>query len=163
LDWGVAFDLRRRPAPGTTPRPQVFGTPAYMAPEMAGGDPGHLDERTDVYLLGSALHEVLTGRPRHLGGTLAEVILAAYRSEAGGRECLIAVARFELDRENLAGAEALLAELHGVPPDLQVQLLRLRARRTEEKLELEGLRRLRHEADTGVGGRARAWATAGLF
>jgi hypothetical protein len=56
LDWGVA---RRTSDPASS---AVVGTPSYMAPEMADGK---ADERTDVFLLGATLHEVLTGAPRH--------------------------------------------------------------------------------------------------
>lgn len=55
-DWGIAT---RVGASGEA----LCGTPGYLAPEMATG--GTVDERTDVYLLGACLHEVLTGEPRH--------------------------------------------------------------------------------------------------
>ncbi len=72
LDWGVAR------MPDDADDESVVGTPAYMAPEMARR--GKVDARTDVYLLGATLHEVLTGRARHMGETVGEVIRAARRS-----------------------------------------------------------------------------------
>jgi serine/threonine-protein kinase len=75
LDWGLAL---RTTAPARG-RAKLLGSPAYMAPEMAAVEP--LSTRTDVYLLGATLHEVLTGRPRHRGETLRQVLLCALQSE----------------------------------------------------------------------------------
>jgi len=50
------------------------GTPAYMAPEMLARNLEELDIRTDVYLLGSVLHEILTGTPPHRGNTIMELL-----------------------------------------------------------------------------------------
>jgi eukaryotic-like serine/threonine-protein kinase len=78
VDWGLAVRLAHQPLAAETPQP-VVGTPAYMAPEMVAGQP--VDERTDVYLLGAILHELLTGAPPHGGETMMAVLAAAYVSE----------------------------------------------------------------------------------
>ncbi len=76
VDWGIAVRLGDRTSKG------LVGTPSYMAPEMLDGDASRVDARTDVFLLGATLHEVLTGEPRHGGATLYEVIVRAYDSAA---------------------------------------------------------------------------------
>jgi serine/threonine-protein kinase len=77
LDWGVATGIERTARPA---RHALRGTPAYMAPEMVSPRAGMIDERTDVYLLGTTLHVALTGRSRHEGRTLLDVLGAAYAS-----------------------------------------------------------------------------------
>jgi serine/threonine-protein kinase len=76
VDWGIATRIPAA-APGSA---AAVGTPAYMAPEMVWGDAGLVDVRTDVYLLGATLHNVLTGEPRHEGDGVFEVLLAARES-----------------------------------------------------------------------------------
>jgi serine/threonine-protein kinase len=49
-----------------------------MAPEMLGG--GRLEERTDVYLLGAILHEILVGRPPHVGDSFRAIVASILRS-----------------------------------------------------------------------------------
>src|SRR5208283_3668571 len=60
-------------------KPELCGTPAYMAPEMAAG--GAIDERTDVYLLGATLHEILTGHLKHPGTNVSEILEGIARHE----------------------------------------------------------------------------------
>jgi serine/threonine-protein kinase len=59
----------------------VMGTPAYMAPEQARGEIDRLDERCDVFSLGSMLCEVLTGAPAFTGRTSADIQRQAARGD----------------------------------------------------------------------------------
>ncbi len=50
----------------------VMGTPAYMAPEQAAGDP--VDHRADLFSLGCVLYEASTGRRAFAGTTVMAVL-----------------------------------------------------------------------------------------
>ena len=73
VDWGLALRLDEAVTCG------LAGTPGYMAPEMVR-DGAPLDARTDVYLLGAVLFELLTGRRLHSGRDLYALSLAAHRA-----------------------------------------------------------------------------------
>jgi serine/threonine-protein kinase len=114
----------------------AMGTPAYMAPEQARGEVGAMDERADIFALGSILCEVLTGEPVFLGRSSGEIMRKAAlgdtadalaRLDACGTDAeLIAIAKNCLgrepeDRPRHAGAlaEGVTAYLSGVQDRLR--------------------------------------------
>lgn len=64
MDWGLAKLIRGAPASGDGAlmnAPGPVGTPDFMAPEQARGNPRDVDERSDVFGLGALLYEILAG------------------------------------------------------------------------------------------------------
>jgi serine/threonine protein kinase/tetratricopeptide (TPR) repeat protein len=131
LDWGLAKLLDQPAGESELPpiaiesdredtlQGEVLGTPAYMAPEQARGRSEQLDERTDVYGLGTILYEILTGQPPFSGADTQEV-LRRVQSEEPDRPrqlvatvppaleaiCLKAISKRPQDRYDSAGALA---------------------------------------------------------
>jgi serine/threonine-protein kinase len=79
----------------------ILGTPSYMPPEQASGETGRIDERADVFALGSILCEILAGFPAFTGRTPGEILRKSARGD-------IADAFSRLDA---CGAEAELIAL----------------------------------------------------
>ena len=62
-----------------------MGTPSYMAPEQARGEIEQIDERADVFALGSIFCEILTGEPAFTGRNSGEIQRKAARGELADR------------------------------------------------------------------------------
>ena len=78
-DFGIARGLQAGGAGDDklTDTGLVVGTPAYMSPEQAAGDP-HLDGRSDLYSLGVVLYELIGGRIPFTGRTAQQVIASRF-------------------------------------------------------------------------------------
>jgi tetratricopeptide (TPR) repeat protein len=88
-DFGIAKAIsaaRAQAGPQATGITQVgtsIGTPAYMAPEQAAGDPD-TDHRADLYAFGCMAFELLTGRPP-FNETAPHKLLAAHLGQTAPR------------------------------------------------------------------------------
>jgi len=109
MDFGLAWRETEGGA-RLTGAGSLLGTPAYMAPEQATGDPAAVGPLCDVYGLGAILYELLTGRPPFEGpvaAVLGQVMTRApeppsrHRPDVDRRleaVCLKAMARRPQDR-----------------------------------------------------------------
>ena len=83
-DFGIAKALRAaRTDPEHTTLTQLgtaLGTPAYVSPEQAAGDPS-VDHRADIYSFGCLAYEMLAGSPP-FANRAAQRIVAAHMAEA---------------------------------------------------------------------------------
>jgi tRNA A-37 threonylcarbamoyl transferase component Bud32/tetratricopeptide (TPR) repeat protein len=89
IDWGLAriddvvlddlLDPEPARDPATTRQGTVLGTPRYMAPEQARGEPA--TRRSDVYALGAILYHTLTGAPPVAGDDVDDVLEQVARAE----------------------------------------------------------------------------------
>jgi serine/threonine-protein kinase len=71
-DFGVALALQGLDQERLTNTGLSLGTPAYMSPEQASGD-RRVDQRSDIYSLGSVVYEMLAGEPPFSGSVRAVI------------------------------------------------------------------------------------------
>lgn len=125
LDFGLAKVLYDADAT-LTQQGAVFGTPRYMSPEQAGGDPA--TSASDLYAVGVMLFEALEGHPPFNGDSVAEILTKHITADlpapsACPEAAWPAVAR-ALEKDPAARfpdartfAEALQGTLTGAEPD----------------------------------------------
>ena len=81
MDWGLARVTAAFPSAESVYQAESLGgTPAYMAPEMATGPIDKIDHRSDVYLLGAILFEIVGGKPPHTGKDAMDCLKSASRN-----------------------------------------------------------------------------------
>jgi serine/threonine protein kinase len=71
VDFGIVKEQKGDVA-STADKGDIVGTPLYMAPEQARGEP--VDFRSDMYSLGATLHHLVSGAPPFQGDTPLAVI-----------------------------------------------------------------------------------------
>ena len=69
IDWGIACKLNNEMEYlGSS----YAGTPCYASPEMVSNNPVW-DVKSDVYLMGATLYQIISGKPPHLGKSAFDV------------------------------------------------------------------------------------------
>jgi serine/threonine-protein kinase len=80
LDFGLVKPLAETRAARLTQEGVISGTPLFMSPEQARGQPD-VDARSDIYSLGAVGYALLAGRPPFEGTSSMEVMIAHVRDE----------------------------------------------------------------------------------
>ena len=87
----------------------IMGTPAYMAPEQARGEVDQLDQRVDVFAIGSIFCEMRTGQPAFLGRNSGEIQRKAARGDLSDALARLDALEQDYDKELTDLAKACLA------------------------------------------------------
>jgi diguanylate cyclase (GGDEF)-like protein len=124
LDFGLAKVISVAEHHGTLPLPTgagvLLGTPGYLSPEQAKGQP--IDARADLFSAGAILYELVTGRRAFWRSSAIETLHAVVAEEppVTGRAEIDAVLRRCLEKEPAARV--------GSARELEEELLRAVAR-----------------------------------
>ncbi|HEY9383828.1 MAG TPA: protein kinase [Gemmatimonadales bacterium] len=80
-DFGIAKAVSAAVAGSLTQTGTAVGTPTYMSPEQASGEP-ELDARSDIYSLGAMLYEMIGGTAPFVGPTIQAIIAKLFTEPA---------------------------------------------------------------------------------
>jgi serine/threonine protein kinase len=136
MDWGLAMPFGEKNPYLLDPslEPQLVGTPAYLAPEMARGEMTRFGPTTDIYLLGGILYHLLTGRPPHFGEGIMVAVRRAARGELTPPDKVAGARPFPAELSRIA-MRALRARMEDRYPSVEALVQELRAyRRHAESL-----------------------------
>jgi serine/threonine-protein kinase PpkA len=121
-DFGVAKSMQQDDHLGFTQtrHGEVVGTPYYLSPEQAAGEP--ITPATDLYSLGVMFYEMLTGSRPYSADTLA-LLLARHLTaptphlpaEVGGLQPVVEKLMAKKPAERYSSARALLDDLAQLP------------------------------------------------
>jgi serine/threonine-protein kinase len=73
-DFGIALAVSAAAGGRMTETGLSLGTPHYMSPEQATAEK-NLNNRSDIYSLGSVLYEMLAGDPPHTGSSAQQIVM----------------------------------------------------------------------------------------
>jgi len=77
LDFGIARVKAVTAEGSTTNTGTMLGTPAFMAPEQAGGTPSEVGGATDVWGVGATMFTLISGQLVHVGETPTQMAIQA--------------------------------------------------------------------------------------
>jgi serine/threonine protein kinase/TolA-binding protein len=131
LDFGIAVlvqPTQRRVTPesgtGTSSFGRWGGTLAYMSPEQLRGE--DLDGRSDLFSLGTVLHEMVTGQPVFRGADPTEIATAILTRSPALLRTIAAATPPELERIVAKALEPNRQLRYQTAADLRADLQRLR-------------------------------------
>jgi hypothetical protein len=109
LDFGLAAGEPGVLGGGPVAQTSLAGTPLYMAPEQARGEP--VDFHADIYALGATLFHLVSGRPPFEADTLDALL-----SKHASAERPLLPRRADTPRTAVAAVDALIARMMAPSP-----------------------------------------------
>ncbi len=121
MDFGLARSTEI--ASGLTQTGIMVGTPAYMSPEQARGEPA--DARSDLFGLGATLYELVTGRLPFDGADLLSVVMRVINDDPTPPRAINAAISQDLETVILACLEKEPSRRYASAADLADDLDRV--------------------------------------